>query len=260
MTRGDHHCKVARCGRTAVHVVNMLDDGQGSCLVLIGNRARFIVSARDRTGAISRIGSGVAGDRILGDGVATDSSDGLGGRCARPGVAAGGGDSAEGSRERAWRRGSTVAVDYLFDDRQGWRSVVVGDGACRVSAVRHRAGAPCAQALTVVTRAAGLIDTVTAGVDRKLNANFRAGEIVVAGMTRANGHCKGACCGRTAIRVVNMLDNGKGSRLVLIGNRAGLRLSDRDGAVAIGRIGSYIACYRALSDAIATGCRQRIGG
>src|SRR5438034_2835367 len=96
-----HHCKVACCGRTAIRVVNMLDDGQGSCLVLIGNRARFIVSARDRTGAISRIGSGVAGDRILGDGVTTNSSDGLGGCCPRPGIASGSATAGTGPSERA---------------------------------------------------------------------------------------------------------------------------------------------------------------
>src|SRR5438034_6955211 len=83
-----HHCKVACCGRAAIRVVHMLDDGQGSCLVLIGNRARFVDSARARMGSISTIGSCVAVYWILGDGVATDSSDGLRGRCTRPGVAA----------------------------------------------------------------------------------------------------------------------------------------------------------------------------
>src|SRR5207247_4066245 len=121
-----------------------------------------------------------AGDRILGDGVATDTCGCLRHTSAPPDLTADVCASDLGARERVRRRGSTVAVDHLFDDRQRWRSVVVGDGACCVSAVRHRAGAPCAQALTVVTRAAGLIDTVTAGADRKLDAIFRAGAIVIA--------------------------------------------------------------------------------
>src|SRR5439155_25862502 len=128
--------------------------------------------------------------RILGDGVAPDGGYCLRGRCARPGVAARGSDSAERAREGARRRSSTAVVDHLFDDRQRWRSVVVGDGACRVSAVRHRARASWAEALAVVARAAGLIDTVTAGIGRNLDAIFRAGEIVAAGMTRGNDHCK----------------------------------------------------------------------
>src|SRR5438046_9865105 len=111
---------------------------------------------------------------MLGDGVTTDGGYCLRGRCARPGVAAAGSDSAERAREGARRRSSTAVVDHLFDDRQRWRSVVVGDGACRVSAVRHRAGTSCAQALAVVTRTAGLVDTVTAGIDANLNEIGRA--------------------------------------------------------------------------------------
>src|SRR5207249_11557614 len=113
----------------------------------------------------------------------------LRGRCARPGVAAAGSDSAERAREGARRRSSTAVVDHLFDDRQRWRSVVVGDRAYRVSAVRHRAGAPSAASLAGVARAAGLVDPVAAGNDPELYPRFRAWATDAAGMTRVTDHC-----------------------------------------------------------------------
>src|SRR5213594_3484669 len=124
-----------------------------------------------------------------------------------------------------------MRIEHLLDDGQPRGDITVGDGAGRTSSACHRTGA--SGGTGAVTTGAGLCHTEATRVDKNGDAGFRAGEIVVAGMTRANNHCKLVRRRGAAVAINDVLDNCKSSRLIIIGDRAGLYLADSNRAGAV---------------------------
>ena len=64
---------------------------------------------------------------------------------------------------------------------------------------------------------------------------------------------------RAAIVVDDMLDDGQRARLVLVGDRAGLRLTDSDRARAVSSVESRVTGWTALANRITAGVQANRG-
>ena len=224
----------------------MLEDGKGSWLVLIGNRAGPGLSDRDGAGAIGGERGRITGRRILADGVGATPKQCFRGRAAGPVVASNRRDSVNRAGESARRRRSTVGVDHLLDDEQLRGDVAVGDGAGRAAAQRH--GARTSRHRRCVTTGAGLAYAEAPGPNHNLDPGLTAREIIGRGISRSDMHGELVGRGRAAIVVDDVLDDGQCAGLVLVGDCARLRLTDSDRARPVSSVESRVTGWTTLTN------------
>ena len=157
-------------------------------------------------------------------------------------------------REVAGDRRAAVVVDDVLDHDQLRRDVVVGDRAGLGLADRDRAGAVGRVARRVAGRAR-LGDVVGAGVDASLSCPGPRHRRTRLGVVPASVDRHREVAGRRGAAVVvdDVLDHDQLRRDVVVGDRAGLGLADRDRAGAVGRVAS--PCSRRA--VLGRPCRRR---